>query len=236
MERFLWYPIEDLPFIVLVLMLVFTIHEFAHAYFAYKFGDDTAYKAGRVTLNPMVHLDLLGSILLLVVGFGWAKPVPVNPSRFKYRRTMSIIVSAAGPVSNLLLGAFGMLIFYILNQMGVLSSSSEGVYMALLTFFYYLITVNLLLFIFNLIPLPPLDGFRIIADLLPLRIRYKMEQNLHWGMIIFLLIVFIPPLREVTLDPILGLTSNIFVALIQFFNSIFTPIDWYQIQIDFLKE
>nr|WP_232242840.1 site-2 protease family protein [Paenibacillus sp. GSMTC-2017] len=207
-------------------MMVFTIHEFAHAYFAFKFGDDTAHKAGRVTLNPMVHLDLLGSILLLIVGFGWAKPVPVNPSRFKHRRTMSIIVSAAGPVSNLVLGAFGMFIFYILNEFGVLSSSSEGVFMALLTFFYYLITINILLFVFNLIPLPPLDGFRIISDLLPLRIRYKLDQNLHWGMIIFLLIVFIPPLRAVTLDPILGLTDIIFDSLAQFYNSIFTPIKW----------
>ena len=78
MADFLWYPINDLPFIFLVLVIAFTVHEFAHAYSAYKFGDRTAYDAGRVTLNPRVHLDVLGTILLLVAGFGWAKPVMVN--------------------------------------------------------------------------------------------------------------------------------------------------------------
>ncbi|MFD0586722.1 site-2 protease family protein [Paenibacillus sp. GCM10027627] len=233
MERFLWFPLEDLPFIVIVLMIVFTVHEFAHAYSAYKFGDDTAYKAGRVTLNPMVHLDLFGSILLLVAGFGWAKPVPVNPSRFKHRRLMSIVVSAVGPLSNLLMAVIGMLLFYILHETGLLYGGSEGVYMALITFFWYLISINILLFIFNLIPLPPLDGYRIIAELLPLKTRYKIEQNMHWALIVFLLFVFIPPLRAVTLDPILGLGSPIFNGLIRLFNSIFSPLPWNKVEMDF---
>ncbi|REK77421.1 site-2 protease family protein [Paenibacillus paeoniae] len=233
MDRFLWFPLEDLPFIVIVLMIVFTVHEFAHAYSAYKFGDDTAYREGRVSLNPMVHLDLLGSILLLVAGFGWAKPVPVNTSKFKNRRLMSIIVSAVGPLSNLLMAFVGMLIFYILHETGVLYSASHGVYMALVHFFWYLIIINLLLFVFNFIPLPPLDGYRIVAELLPLRIRYKIEQNMHWAMIIFLLFVFIPPLRAVTLDPILSLQGPIFLGLINFFDSIFSPLNWYDIAMDF---
>lgn len=235
MEELLWFPLEDLPFIVIVLMLVFSVHEFAHAYSAYKFGDDTAYNAGRVTLNPMVHLDLFGSILLLIAGFGWAKPVPVNASRFKHPRMMSMVVSAVGPLSNLLLAAISMLIFYLLHETGWLYAGSEGVYMALVHFFFYMISINLLLFIFNLIPLPPLDGYRIISELLPLRVKYKVEQNLHWAMIIFLLFVFIPPLREVTLEPILGLRAPLFNGLIDMFNSLFTPINWHKIQMDFLK-
>ncbi|MHA6483713.1 site-2 protease family protein [Paenibacillus sp. strain BS8-2] len=233
MENFLWYPLEDLPFIVLVLMIVFTVHEFAHAYTAYKFGDDTAYKEGRVTLNPMVHLDLMGSILLLVAGFGWAKPVPVLTSRFKHRRVMSIIVSAAGPVSNLLMAAIGMLAFYLLNETQVLAGASEGVYMALVHFFWYLITINLLLFVFNLIPLPPLDGYRIVSEFLPLRIRYKIEQNIQWAMIIFLLIVFIPPLRALILTPILDLQLPLFLGLIDMWEMFFQPINWAEIQMDF---
>ncbi|WP_337101583.1 site-2 protease family protein [Paenibacillus sp. YIM B09110] len=231
----MWYPLEDLPFIALVLIIAFTVHEFAHAYSAYKFGDDTAYLAGRVTLNPRVHLDVLGTILLLIAGFGWAKPVPVRASRFKHPRLMGIVVSAVGPLSNLLVGALGVVLLYVLNETGLLHAGSIGVYSALVHFFYYLITINLLLFVFNLIPLPPLDGYRILADLLPLRIRFKMEQNVQWGMFIFLLIVFIPPLRAVTLDPILNLSSEIFFMLINWCESIFTPLDWQRFIMDFTK-
>ncbi|WP_424766716.1 site-2 protease family protein [Paenibacillus sp. sgz302251] len=235
LQRFLWYPIEDLPFIALVLIIAFTLHEFAHAYSAYKFGDDTAYKAGRVTLNPRVHLDVLGTILILIAGFGWAKPVPVNPSRFKNPRLMSIIVSAVGPLSNLLVASIGMVLLYVLNQTGLLHAGSDGVYMALVHFFYYLISINLLLFVFNLIPLPPLDGYRIIADLMPLKVRYKMDQNVQWGMFIFLLIVFIPPLRAVTLDPILSLSGDIMFTLISWCEAVFAPFDWNRFAIDFTK-
>ncbi|GBG12203.1 site-2 protease family protein [Paenibacillus sp. MY03] len=221
MERFLWYPLEHLPFIVLVIMIVFTVHEFAHAYSAYKFGDDTAYKEGRVTLNPMVHLDLMGSILLLIAGFGWAKPVPVNASRFKHRRVMSIVVSAVGPLSNLLMAVVGMFIIYGLVASGVVHVASTGVQDALIVFFSYFIMINILLFVFNLIPLPPLDGYRIVSEFLPLRLRYKIEQNIHWAMILFLLFVFIPPLRAVTLDPILSLQYPLFNGLNDLMQSIF---------------
>lgn len=221
MENFLWYPLEHLPFIVIVIMIVFTVHEFAHAYSAYKFGDDTAYREGRVTLNPMVHLDLLGSILLLIAGFGWAKPVPVNASRFKHRRVMSIIVSAVGPLSNLLMAFVGMLIFYVLFATGIMQAGSVGVRDALHVFFSYFISINLLLFVFNLIPLPPLDGYRIVSEFLPLRIRYKVEQNIQWAMFLFLLFVFIPPLRAVTLDPILSLQGPLFDGLNEWFSSLF---------------
>ncbi|RIX54113.1 site-2 protease family protein [Paenibacillus nanensis] len=221
MERFLWYPLEHLPFIVIVLMIVFTVHEFAHAYSAYKFGDDTAYKEGRVSLNPMVHLDLFGTILLLIAGFGWAKPVPVRTSRFKHRRVMSIIVSAVGPLSNLLMAVIGLLLVYILFATGLMHAGSVGVQSALSVFFLYFISINLLLFVFNLIPLPPLDGYRIVSEFLPLRLRYKVEQNIQWGMIIFLLLVFIPPLRAVTLDPILGIQTPIFNGLDGLLSSIF---------------
>ncbi|MDQ0058383.1 site-2 protease family protein [Paenibacillus harenae] len=217
----MWYPLEDLPFIALVLIIAFTVHEFAHAYSAYKFGDDTAYLAGRVTLNPRVHLDVIGTILLLIAGFGWAKPVPVRASRFKHPRLMGIVVSAVGPLSNLIIGALGVLLLLVLHETGLMYAGSRGVEMALERFFNYLISINILLFVFNLIPLPPLDGYRILTDLMPLRIRFKMEQNVQWGMFVFLLIVFIPPLRRVTLDPILGLTDVITRNLIQFFMLFF---------------
>jgi len=209
LQSFIRFPLEDLPFIVLALIIAFTVHEFAHAYSAYKFGDDTAYNAGRVTLNPRVHLDILGTLLILIAGFGWAKPVPVTPSKFSSPRIMSIIVTFAGPLSNLLLGIIGIIVYVALMASGVRDGASIGVGAAIDRFFDYFIWYNFFLFIFNLIPLPPLDGYRIIADLLPLKIRYKLDQNVQWGMFIFMLIVFIPPLRKVTLDPITGLAADL---------------------------
>ncbi|GGG56144.1 site-2 protease family protein [Paenibacillus radicis (ex Gao et al. 2016)] len=218
-DSILAYPLQDLPFVALVLIIAFTVHEFAHAYSAYKFGDNTAYDAGRVTLNPRVHIDWLGAILILIAGFGWAKPVPVNQSRFKHPRLMGVVVSAVGPLSNLVIGIIGLVLLFALDSSGVLANSSRGVSLALTTFLGYLISLNFLLFVFNLIPLPPLDGYRIIQDLVPLKVRYKMDQNVQWGVFFFLIIVFVPPLRRVTLDPVLGMIS----PLIDFFASIIRP-------------
>ncbi len=207
LQQFIRYPLEDLPFVALALIIGFTVHEFAHAYSAYKFGDEGPYKAGRVTLNPRVHLDVLGSILILIAGFGWAKPVLVNQGRFKKPRLMGVIVSAVGPLSNLVVGFVSVVLFVTIVYSGVLGGASVGVVAAVETFFKYVIGLNFLLFVFNLIPLPPLDGYRIIADLVPIKVRYKMDQNAQWGIFIFLLLVFIPPLRAVTLDPILRLST-----------------------------
>ncbi|URN94335.1 MAG: site-2 protease family protein [Candidatus Pristimantibacillus lignocellulolyticus] len=214
------FPFEELPFIVLVLLIAFTVHEFAHAYSAYKFGDDTAYREGRVSLNPMVHLDWLGFILIIIAGFGWAKPVPVRASRFKNPRVMSVIVSLVGPLSNLVLGIISIIAFVILAKTGLLYAGSDGVTNALVLFFGLMIQYNFLLFVFNLIPLPPLDGYRIVSEFLPLRTRYKLDQNAHWGSIIFLLIVFIPPLRAVTITPVLMLGQNMSESIMTFFISI----------------
>jgi Zn-dependent protease len=210
MENFLAFPLEQLPFVFIVLLIAFTFHEFAHAYLAYKFGDPTAYRLGRVSLNPRVHLDVFGTILILLAGFGWAKPVPVNRSHFKRPRLMGIIVSAAGPLSNLAIAFIGVVLLQALNVFGVLSVMSPGVYEATVLFLRLLISINLILFLFNLIPLPPLDGYRIIEDLAPQEIRAKMSQSEHWGIFIFLLMVFIPPIRERTIDPLFRLSFEIF--------------------------
>ncbi len=139
---------DQLPFIFLALMIAFTLHEFAHAYTAYLFGDTTAKEAGRVTLNPMAHLDLLGTILIFIAGFGWARPVPVNRSYFKYPRLMGVIVSLAGPVSNLLIAFVWLGIFYALDVSGVMRSFSKGGVDALLVFTNHMVGLNILLFIF----------------------------------------------------------------------------------------
>lgn len=213
---FFRYSLDELPFVVLVLIIAFTVHEFAHAYSAYKFGDRTAYELGRVTLNPMAHLDILGTLLILIAGFGWAKPVPVNRGRFKHPRLMGVVVSAVGPLSNLLIAFLGALIYVALMKFGALDHASKGVVDAVKMFFGFLIQINSLLFLFNLIPLPPLDGYRIIEDLAPLHVRIKMSQNEQWGIFVFLILIFIPPLYRVTLQPILQYTNDIAVGLLRF--------------------
>lgn len=218
LERFLWYPLDHLPFILIVLALAFTVHEFAHAYSAYKFGDPTARDQGRVTLNPMAHLDPLGTILLLIAGFGWAKPVPVVRSRFRYPRLMGIVVSAFGPISNLLLASVGVAVYSLFAHTGWLEGASIGVRLAVSLFLNYLININVLLFIFNLIPLPPLDGYRIVEDLSPPGVRAKLDRYAQWGVLVFLLIVFIPDLRAVTLEPLFGLTMPIISWLFSLFG------------------
>ncbi len=208
--NFLAFSWDVLPFVLIVLIIAFTVHEFAHAYAAYKFGDPTAKLLGRVTLNPARHVDFLGMILILIAGFGWARPVPVTRENFSKPRLMGIIVSAVGPLSNLLIAFVGAMIFSALSAYGVLhvvimdgtifyTEEVSRLQEAAAYFFAYLIQLNVLLFVFNLIPLPPLDGYRILEDIAPLKIRRKLQQFEPYSIFIFLLIVFIPPLRENTI-------------------------------------
>jgi Zn-dependent protease len=213
LERIVVFELSHFPFILLALLFAFTLHEFAHAYSAYKFGDPTAKDLGRVTLNPMAHLDIFGTILIFIVGFGWAKPVPVDRRHFKHPRVMGIVVSALGPLSNLLIAFAGMIAAYILVQTGAMADWTVGTQNAVSLFFYYLITLNLLLFIFNLLPLPPLDGYRIVEDLAPVSVRVRMFQFERWAIFIFLLLVFIPPLRRVTIEPVFSLSGDVFILL-----------------------
>ncbi|MBP2242539.1 Zn-dependent protease [Cytobacillus eiseniae] len=197
MEQFLAFSLKEIPYVAITLMIAFTIHEFAHAYVAYKFGDSTAQKQGRLTLNPIHHLDPIGTILIFIAGFGWARPVPVNRYFFKNPRLAGILVSIAGPISNLLLAILGFIIWYAMLGMGV----AEGLPMFVPEFFNIFIPLNLMLFVFNLLPFPPLDGFRIIEDLVPAHVRPKLTQFEAYGSVIFLILV-ITPLDQYTIQPI----------------------------------
>lgn len=204
MEAIEWlfaFRFEDMPFVFIALAVAFTVHEFAHAWAAYRFGDETAKREGRLTLNPRKHLDVIGTILIFLVGFGWAKPVPVNRANFKYPRTMGIAVSAAGPLSNLLLVFLSLLAAALLAHAGFRPDSS-GLALAVDRLLNIMIYLNAVLFVFNLIPLPPLDGWRILEDAAPPAARIRMQQFAHWGTFVFLLLVFIPPLRKATIQPL----------------------------------
>ncbi|OAT86448.1 site-2 protease family protein [Desulfotomaculum copahuensis] len=165
-----------LPGIVLGL----TLHELAHGWTAYRMGDHTARDQGRLTLNPAAHVDIIGLILLFVAGFGWAKPVPVNPFNFRGdRRRGMMLVSLAGPATNLLLAVLGAV---LLGLGGWKLPYGQEILSAL-------IQINVVLAIFNLIPVPPLDGSKILAGLLPGSQRwiYGLEQ---YGTIVLLFLLF----------------------------------------------
>jgi Zn-dependent protease len=221
------FEISHLPFLFIAIIIAFTVHEYAHAFSAYRLGDPTAYKLGRVTLNPASHVSLLGLVFILLLGFGWARPVPVTRTNFRHPRLMGIIVSALGPISNLLLAVAAAFIVYALFAAGWMDEASVGVVRAVALTFFYLVHINLLLFLFNLIPLPPLDGYRIVEDLAPTPLRLQMMKYEAWGVYIFLLIVFITPIFNVTIGPILSQINVWRQALLGFMSALFgASIDW----------
>ena len=154
------------------------IHEWAHAWAAYQLGDDTAARRGRLTINPLAHLDPIGTVSLAIFGFGWGKPVPVNPFRLRgERRKSHALVSIAGPLSNLVLSMLAAIPF----RLGWLSlfRSSSGI--SLQGILIQFISINLALMVFNLIPFPPLDGSRVMAWLLPRQWAAKLDELERFG-------------------------------------------------------
>src|SRR5690606_283936 len=170
---------------VIGLVIGFTLHEWAHAYSAYRLGDMTAYRQGRLTLDPRAHIEPIGIILALIAGFGWARPVPVNPSAFYPNETRGfVIVSLAGPLMNLLIAAIVGTLIRVMIAAGILSSFLYTVLATVVLF-------NIVLFLFNLIPLAPLDGYRIAVGVLPREssatlVRYERETTLALMLIIML--------------------------------------------------
>jgi Zn-dependent proteases len=176
---------------VITLVIALTVHEFAHALTADRLGDMTPRQAGQLTLNPLVHLDFFGSLLVLVTGFGWAKPTPINPYVLRQRSRYAVLwVSLAGPFSNLLLAALAALPLrigwvQITAPVHYLPSLGEFVYI----FFY----INLILAIFNLIPFPPLDGEKILSTLLPDSWSVVYDKIRPYGPFVLMILIFFGP-------------------------------------------
>lgn len=161
---------------IFVMFCILPVHEFAHALVATKLGDQTARLSGRLTLNPLAHLDLFGALMMLIAGFGYAKPVPVNMNNFKNkkRKLYMALTALAGPVSNLIM-AFVFSIFYCaVFKFG--SPTNGSIAEAIVLFFLYVAQINVSLAVFNLIPVPPLDGSRILTSILPDRYYYKIMK------------------------------------------------------------
>lgn len=162
---------------LIVLLTALPFHEFAHAWTANKLGDPTAKYQGRLTLNPLKHLDPMGAVLMLVAGFGWAKPVPVNPNYFKNRKAGMAITAMAGPLSNLLLAFVCTIVYKALYYTGFVSAGHLGEMLSsLASAFLLMVSLNVGLGVFNLIPIPPLDGSRILNLVLPERTYFQIMR------------------------------------------------------------
>lgn len=162
---------------LIVLLTALPFHEFAHAWTANKLGDPTAKYQGRLTLNPLKHLDPMGAVLMLVAGFGWAKPVPVNPNYFKNRKAGMAITALAGPLSNLLLAFVCTIVYKMLNNTGFVSAGLlREMLSSLASAFFLMVSLNVGLGVFNLIPIPPLDGSRILNLVLPERTYFQIMR------------------------------------------------------------
>ena len=162
-------PMEVLIILLPILIFSLCFHEFSHGYIAYKLGDHTAARNGRLTLNPLAHLAPIGSLMILFVGFGWAKPVPVNPVNFSNPRVDMMKVAFAGPASNLLLAFTGGLMMRLVNIVGLLQSEM------FIQTLYFFILINISLAVFNMIPVAPLDGSQIFGNMIS-----KNNPELAW--------------------------------------------------------
>ncbi len=170
-----------------------SVHEFSHGLAAYAVGDKTAKYSGRLSLNPLAHLDPFGAICLFLFGFGWAKPVPVNPWNFKNKKGGMILTALAGPFSNFLLAFIAMVIYTLLGGLRF-SSASFGFTLASVFYelAYYMIMINLGLGLFNLIPIPPLDGSKVLTAILPERTYFKLMNYERYGFIILIILINTP--------------------------------------------
>jgi Zn-dependent protease len=213
------------------LLLAVSIHEAGHAWMSHKFGDDTAYILGRVTLNPVKHTDPVGTLLIPILGFvfgamggalatipllGWGKPTPVNPRKWTNYKTANVLVSIAGILGNILLAVIGFAIFKTLLETGAINEQNyqSGLIKPLAIFLNYLITLNVSLAIFNLLPFPPLDGSKVLSTFLPESFQPAIQFLEQFGFIILLLLIYMG---------LIGAIMRPFAAVIQ--NLLFTP--WF---------
>jgi len=216
--------IGNLAIYIVVLMFAFSAHEAAHAWMSHRFGDDTAYLLGRVTLNPAAHIDPIGSLLIPIVNFltasmgvfvpliGWAKPTPVNPLRWRNKRTANIMVSLAGIMVNLLIATIGLIIIKICQYTGQLSFSgivsvSEPIVLLLLQ----TVSMNVGLAFFNLLPVPPLDGSHVVEEFLPASMQETWKQVEQFSFLILIGLMYFGVIRALFRPVRIALNYLIFV-------------------------
>jgi Zn-dependent protease len=182
------------------LLAAMTIHEYAHARVAVAMGDPTPRFLGRLTLNPIPHLDPIGLLLLFFAGFGWAKPVPVNPRNFHDYRKGSLYVSLAGAGANIALATFAWFVLAVISKLNI-----GGLVWA--NVLYQLFSYNLMFAVFNLLPIPPLDGSKVLISILPGRYAYEFSKIEPYGNYILIALVLIPGLLNFIVSPIIRMVG-----------------------------
>lgn len=193
---------DPLAFILLAIPLLYSIiiHELAHGWVANRMGDSTAQWLGRLTLNPLKHLDPIGTLMLFLFGFGWAKPVPINLRNVRRQRLGLILISSAGIIANIILAFLAVLLYQYL------SPSPYGLLGMMLQYFAQ---INIMLASFNLIPIPPLDGSRVLTGFMPMRFQYTMASIERYGFIIIVALLYLH-----VLDPLIDFFRWIIVGII----------------------
>ncbi len=193
-------------------LMAITCHEVSHGFMADRFGDNTARSMGRLTLNPLKHLDIFGTLMVFIVGIGWAKPVPVNFGNLRHPKSDMIWVAAAGPVTNFVLAtlsAFVMRGIVAASESLPDSSIIPLVIDPVVLMLAFSVYINLLLAIFNLIPLPPLDGGRVMVGLLPYRQAANLARIEPYGMIIIIVLVFFTNIFSTVISPVLNMAIGL---------------------------
>ena len=203
--------------LILTLLLSLSLHEWAHAAAAYLMGDHTAKNQGRLSLNPLQHIDLFGFIAILVVGFGWAKPVQIEMRNFKHPVKAEIFVALAGPFSNLLLASsllFCYLRDWIPYSLTLFETFGGGWHISIVPTINLVIQLNLVLFVFNMLPIPPLDGSHIITALIPGHMEQTKQSFRHYGQISLLVILLLGAIFNYRFLPIAALTEKLIQLLV----------------------
>lgn len=199
------------------ILIAITFHEFAHAFVADKLGDDTPRRQGRLSLNPLAHLDIYGTFLMIVAGFGWGKPVQINPNNF--RRTITIkkgeaLVSIAGPAMNLILAIVFSIIYGLIIKFGGLTFILSSTGSIISEIIQYIIAMNVGLCVFNLLPLPPLDGSKILLAFLPTKAQTWFEEHEKMLYIIFI-VIWLTPISSLLIGPGINAINSALLRLIQ---------------------
>ena len=224
-QQILYAIIVRIPAVLLAL----SVHEAAHGWMAYKLGDPTAKMMGRVTLNPVKHLDPIGTLSMLLLGFGWAKPVPFNPHNFKKFRSGSALVALAGPVSNFLMAIVGYIVYLsmmiILQQNPAIMQSNFSIaYQALFNMAEMFFALNISLGVFNLIPIPPLDGSKVLFSFLPAK-AYNFILNFERYGLFILFIVLVTGVLDVPIGYLMNGAAKVITTpiiwLFGFFSGLF---------------
>lgn len=206
--------ISDFILLAPPLLLALTCHEFAHGLVAYNLGDPTAQRAGRLTLNPLKHLDPIGTIAFFLIKIGWAKPVPVNPLYFRNPKKDMLLVALAGPLANLVLAVVSALLLkfsLLLVSLFQYTAAAQMLLLPLSAMLLASVWINLVLCFFNFLPIPPLDGSRILVGLLPDRLAASYQKLEKYGFILILLLAYSGILSKIIL-PLIDLVQKLLVG------------------------